>query len=285
MKQLVVGTAATVLTALVITGCSGEPRTGRIEVIASHYPFAWVAEEVGGPRVAVTNLTPPGVEPHDIELTPKQVVMVKRADLIIKEPSFQASLDAATPDADKVLDVAAITRAKANDPHVWLDPVRMRKIADAVATRLGAIDPDHRTAYRVRANHLDQQLSALDHDLAVGLQECARRSIVTSHDAFGYFSERYHLRQIPIAGIDPSNEPNARQLAAITTLVRREHVTTVFTEELVSPAVARTVARETGTRTDTLDPIEALSKDTADDDYLSLMRSNLSRLRKANDCT
>ena len=117
------------------------------------------------------------------------------------------------------------------------------------------------------------------------MKTCRTRTIVTSHAAFGHLAERYDLRQVPIAGIDPMNEPTPSELGRISDLVRREHITTVFTEELVSPAIAETVARETGARTATLDPIEGLGDDSRDETYMTLMRHDLDAIQKANDCS
>ena len=143
---------------------------------------------------------------------------------------------------------------------------------------------DNADTYAANAEELVADLTSLDADLAAGLETCEVRDIVTSHAAFGYLANAYDLVQVPIAGLDPSNEPSASQLAEISDLVREEGITTVFTETLVSPAVAQTVAREAGVETATLDPIEGLSDDTADQDYLSIMRSNLAALKKANGC-
>lgn len=276
-----------------------------ISVAASFYPFAFVAEQVGGDFVDVENLTSPGVEPHDLELKPKQVASVQDAGLVIFEEHFQAAVDDAVDQADRsddgTLDVASVVTLKPNqdgaqegeddhdhgddDPHTWLDPDNMIAITKAVASKLSAIDPDHAADYLGNAAALESELLLLDTDFTTGLQTCENRTIVTSHAAFQYLAARYDLTQVPIAGIDPSNEPSPAQLGDITQLVRAQGITTIFTEELVSPAIADTIAKETGATTATLDPIEGLSDDTADETYLTLMRKNLETLEKANRCS
>jgi zinc transport system substrate-binding protein len=126
----------------------------------------------------------------------------------------------------------------------------------------------------------------LDGDYRRGLAHCDRRDFVTSHAAFGYLAARYHLRQIPITGVDPESEPSPKRLANLIALVRSEHVTTVFFERLVSPRLAETVARDAGARAAVLDPIEGLTPSEQDRgaDYLSLMRRNLRELRRALGC-
>jgi zinc transport system substrate-binding protein len=281
-------------TLLPLASCSQDPGSDRTKVVAGLYPFAFVARNVGGPDVSVENLTTPGVEPHDLELTGRQVASVSEADLVIHFHGLQPAVDSAITDSTPALDVAAVVATEhaggqpdghdhaAIDPHVWLDPRRMETITEAVRDRLTSIDPVHAAAYRANAANLVAKLKRLDADFAAGLKSCQRRTIVTSHAAFGYLADRYRLTQVPIAGLDPANEPSARQLASITDLVRHEGVTTIFTEELVSPVVAETVSRETGARTATLNPIEGATGKK--DDYVSLMRENLAAIRKANGC-
>jgi zinc transport system substrate-binding protein len=249
-----------------------------------------VAEQVGGAYVDVENLTSPGVEPHDVELKPKQVGAIQDADLVIHQSGFQSAVDRALDEAgrpaDADVDVTDVAHQDGDDPHTWLDPRTMVAIAGAVADRLAQADPDHADAFAANAAELERRLTRLDRDLAAGLRDCETRTIVTSHDAFHYLAERYDLTQVPIAGLEPTNEPSPRQLAEISALVRREGITTIFTEELVSPAVAETVARETGARTATLDPIEGLGESNAKKEtYLTLMRRNLDALRAANGCS
>ncbi|MBC7592693.1 MAG: zinc ABC transporter substrate-binding protein [Kineosporiaceae bacterium] len=290
--------------ALVLAACGSGPgaKTTGIQVAASFYPLAFVAEQVGGTNVSVANLTAPGIEPHDLELKPKQVGAVQDAGLVIFESNFQAAIDDAIGQAGRdskdTIDVAKLVKLQPlpagegganghaeDDPHVWLDPVNMIAVTEAVRAKLSAIDPAHATAYRTNATVLTTKLKALDTSFSTALAQCATTKIVTSHAAFGYLTQRYGLEQIPIAGVDPSNEPSLAQLAVITNLVRKDKITTIFTEELVSPAIAETVAGATGAKTATLDPIEGLSDETAHENYLTLMAKNLSVIEKANNCS
>lgn len=285
---------AVVATALALTACGASPQgSGKTHVVAASYPFAFIAESVGGTQVHVDNLTAPGVEPHDLELKPKQVGAVQDADLVIFEKSFQAAVDQAVDQADRAstgtIDVASLVTplslGNSMDPHLWLDPLNMIAITKAVEAKLSDLDPDHARTYAANAKSLTATLAALDADFTAGLKACRTRTIVTSHAAFQYLAHRYGLRQIAIAGIDPSNEPALSQLATLTELVRTQHITTIFTEELVSPAIAQTLARAADVTTAVLDPIEGLSKKTAGENYVSLMTQNLAAIRKANTCS
>jgi len=284
---------------MLLFGCgSTNNADSKKHVVASFYPFAYIAEQVGGSFVKVDNLTSPGVEPHDLELKPQQVGAVQDADLVVYEKHFQSAVDSAVDQAGRssksTIDVASLLTLKhlqagagreQQDPHTWLDPNNMIVVTKAVATQLGVIDKAHADAYGANADKLISQLSALDADFSAGLKTCRTRTIVTSHAAFQYLAGRYGLTQVPIAGIDPTNEPSPSQLADIIALVRKEKFTTIFTEALVSPAIARTIADGTGTVTATLDPIEGLSDQTRHDTYVTLMRKNLQAIRKANSCS
>jgi zinc transport system substrate-binding protein len=299
---------ASVLAGLLATatlgGCAGRDRAAAdpahpLTAVVGFYPLQFLAERIGGPRVRVTNLVHPGAEPHDLELQPRQVATLADASLVIYLAGFQPALDDARADAAprSALDVSTVEplqpapagaeaqdggKKLAKDPHVWLDPVRFAAIAHAVAERFAAIDAANADGYRTRAAALTADLALLDRDYAEGLKTCARHEIVTSHAAFGYLAARYHLVQLPISGLSPEEEPTPQHLAAVADLARREAVTTIFFESLVSPKVARTLAREIDARVQVLDPIEGSAGGA---DYLSLMRTNLGRLRQALGCS
>lgn len=269
---------------LVLAGpaCVASTRAGggRVEVVAGLYPLAYVARQVGGDLVHVTDLTPPGAEPHDIELTPSQVGVVRSADVVVLVPGLQPAVDSAAP-RRRVLDAYAGLSRRADDPHVWLDPSRLAALAVTLARRLADVDPPHDTTYLQRGDDLARALSVLDRDYRTGLAHCTRRDVVTSHAAFGYLADRYGLHQVGISGLTPDAEPSPKQMAAAARYVREHHVTTVFVESLVSPKVSETVARETGARTAVLDPVENVA---TGDDYVSVMRRNLTALRTALGC-
>jgi zinc transport system substrate-binding protein len=257
-------------------------RAGRNGVVAAFYPLAYAVEQVGGPGLNVTNLTPAGAEPHDIELRPADVVKVKDAGLVLlMGHGFQPQLErvARTSPARtlSLLDTPGLGRI-GNDPHVWLDPLRYALVVRAVGKALHAEPAAARLVARLRA---------LDREYRAGLAHCARRDIVTSHAAFGYLAERYGLRQIAVEGLNPEAEPAPGDLARVVARVRASGATTVFTETLVSPRVARTVSRETGTRTAVLDPLEGLTSRAAaaGADYFTVMRANLAALRQGLGCS
>jgi zinc transport system substrate-binding protein len=266
----------------ILAACGGDGNqssgtSGQTEVVAAFYPLAWAAAEIGDGDVDVRNLTPPGVEPHDAELTARDVERIRSADVVLYlGGGFQPAVEDAVEGAEgRTVDL--LENPVGGDPHVWLDPVRFQGMARRIAQALGG---------SASATRLSGELKSLNEDFETGLGRCRRRQIVTAHDAFGYLARRYRLEQVPITGISPETEPTPRQLERVIERVRQTGATTIFFETLVSPRLAETVARETGAGTAVLNPIEGLTDEqaTSGEDYLSLMRENLASLRRALGC-
>jgi zinc transport system substrate-binding protein len=286
-------------TVAVLAGCGGDSAgDDRRKVVAAFYPLAWAAEEIAADEVDVVNLTPPGVEPHDVELTAGDVERLDDADVVLYlGGGFMPALEDAVEGHPLAVDLLAGQQLRegtdehghgeneeereggepAADPHVWLDPTRFTAIARAIAETIG--EP-------ADADGLVARLDELDGDFRQGLASCERHEIVTSHAAFGYLADAYGLEQIALTGVSPEAEPSPRTLEELVEEVEHEGATTVFFETLVSPRLAETVAREAGARTAKLDPLEGLSEEDLDagQDYLSVMRENLAALREALGC-
>jgi zinc transport system substrate-binding protein len=264
-------------------GCGGSDghSSTREKVVASFYPLAFAAEQVGGETVSVENLTRPGAEPHDLEVSPSDVSKIKSADLVLLlGHGFQPQLEDAAgsgPEVVALLDTPALDLHPDGDPHVWLDPIRYMKIVD----RIGVVLRRPAAVSRLLA-----RLRKLDNDYRRGLADCARRDIVTSHEAFAYLAERYGLNQIAVTGLNPEAEPTPQGLQQTVDVVRASDATTVYFERLVSPRLAETVARETGTKTAVLDPIEGITDTERKQgaDYFTLMRANLRALQAGLGC-
>ena len=263
---------------------------GRVSVVASSYPLVDAARGVGGDAVDVTNLTPVGVEPHDIELNPRQIDRLATADLVLYlGDGFQPAVEDAVRVAEKAIDLrAGLAEAVEGDAHVWLDPVLFKQVVRGIETALVDVDPTGAAGHHARADDYRRRLDDLDVEFRTGLADCDRRVVVTSHEAFGYLARRYRLEEVAISGLSPDAEPDPRHLAELADLVRSRGVTTIFTEELVSPKVAETLAREAGVKTAVLNTIEGVAEEgepgNENIDYFSLMGDNLAALRTALGC-
>ncbi len=289
------------------TGCTAFSDDEGTQVAAAFYPLEFVAERVGGGLIEVEELTTPGKEPHDLEPTIKETALIAGADLVLHERGFQPSIDNAVDQnaTGIVLDAAEIVGLQPFDeglegdddhhgddghdhdgdldPHFWLDPLRLADLGDAVADALIEIDPDHEDDFRANAASLRFDLEELNRSFSAGLADCDRRTIVVSHDAFGYLG-KYGLFIAPVAGLSPEAEPTPADLGELQQLITEAGITTVFGERLASPRLTATLADDMGVSTAILDPIEGLSDETADEDYLSLMTKNLTALQEANRC-
>ncbi|MEU0839355.1 metal ABC transporter substrate-binding protein [Streptomyces sp. NPDC005962] len=312
-----VGAAAMGLTTL--TACSSHPGDGRtggkLDVVASFYPMQFLAQRIGGSHVHVSTLTKPGVEPHDLEISPRQTAQLSEAGLVVYLKGLQPSVDQAIGQAEPrhVADAASYTSLEDHgtevegedghehgghdehghdahtvhegdasaDPHIWLDPVRYARVAEGVGKALQKADPDHAAAYRKNTAALVKQLGALNDDFKTGLKGRRTDTFITTHAAFGYLSERYGLRQEAISGVDPESEPSPARMRGLHSVAKKDKVNTVFFETLVSDKTAKTLAGDLHLKTDVLDPLEGIGEKSKGRDYLEVMRSNLTALRKA----
>ncbi|WP_042800872.1 metal ABC transporter substrate-binding protein [Streptomyces sp. C] len=315
--------AATVaLGATALTACSGTAGAagssdGKLHVTASFYPLQFLAEQIGGDHVKVDTLTKPGVEPHDLEITPKQTGQLSESDVVLYLKSLQPAVDKAVAQSGvkNVVDAATLTKLEAHgtsgegheghdhaaegepghdhghdhaaegeagqDPHVWLDPAKYAEIAKGFGAALEKADPGHAADYKKNTDELVAKLGALDTEFKDGLKNTASRTFITTHSAFGYLAERYGLDQEGISGVDPESEPSPARMKDLQAIAKKDNVTTVFFETLASDKTAKTLARDTGLQTDVLDPLEGITDTSQGADYFEVMRSNLKNLRKA----
>ena len=167
------------------------------------------------------------------------------------------------------------------DPHFWLDPQRMIKVAETLESSFAQVDPANANDYKAGLDKLKTALTNLDTQYTKGLSSCQHKTFITSHAAFGYLADRYKLTQASISGIDPETEPSPAEMANIKSVVQSTGVKTIFTEELVSDAPAKAIAAETGAETSVLSPLESKPERG---DYTDAMTSNLERLKGALVC-
>jgi zinc transport system substrate-binding protein len=258
---------------LAAAGCGGDGPGGEgTTVAAGAYPLAFLAGEIAAAGVTVEDLTPPGVEPHDLELGPRDVARVREADVVFLLHGFQPAVEQAAEGAGGDV-VNLLPTGSDGDPHLWLDPSEATVLAERMA--------EHMPVDRARVQVLLHRLEELDIQYEVGLGDCERHSIAVSHAAFGQLADRYGLEQIPLAGRTPGAEATPEDLARAARLVRERGITTIFVEPLVAPDEAETLARETGTKTAVLDPVES---EPEGGNYFSAMQANLAALREALGC-
>ncbi|MFW2514560.1 metal ABC transporter substrate-binding protein [Demequina sp. SO4-13] len=310
--------AITAVAALTLAGCaaggtsptastegSAVPDDAAISVAAAFYPLQFVAERVGGEFASVVPLTAPGVEPHDLELSPAVVREIQGVDVVLFLSEFQPAVDEAvsttqvrTMDAHHIVEEHESVHAdedeaheeddshddhdhSAGDPHFWLDPTLLAEYAHEVSVELADIDPANAGTYATNAEELESELLALDQSYEDGLAQCERRDIFVSHEAFGYLTERFGLEQHGLSGLDPEAEPSPARVREVRDEVLATGATNVYSESLVDAAAIEALASDAGVETGVLDPLEGVS---GDDDYIDVMTRNLDALRAGLGC-
>ncbi len=280
-----------------------QTNTEGVQVVASFYPLAEFARQVGGSLVHVTTVVPADSEPHEYEPTPQELAKVYGAAVFLYngsgvDPWAERIAGELRQKGVRVINMsetvpllsAPVVEGQASespfDPHFWLNPVLVQKQVEIIRDAFIGVDPIHNSTYMSQAEVYKRQLQQLDQDYNNGLSVCARRDIVTSHAAFGYLATQYNLSVINISGISPEVEPSARVVSEIAKTAREKHINYIFFETLVSPKFAQTVASEIGATTLVFNPLEGLTHEEiqAGKNYLSVMRDNLQNLRTALEC-
>ena len=292
-----------------LSACSGANaatgNTDKFDVVASFYPMAFLAEQIGGNHAHVTDLTQPGQEPHDLEISARQTAQLQESDAVLYLKNLQPSVDDAVAQSEvrTKIDAASLTSLEKHgnevgghaashdsskneelaglDPHIWLDPVRYAQVAKGVGAAFAKADPDHAADYKKNTAALVKKLDALNTRFKDGLSGSKSKVFVTTHAAFGYLAERYGLTEEAINGLDPESEPSAARVKDLEKMAKADGVTTVFYETLVSDKTAKTIAADAGLKTDVLDPIEGITSKSRGKDYFSVQEANLKALQTA----
>jgi len=270
---------------VLLAGCgtSAAGEEDALDVVTTSHPLQFTAEAVAGDRASVTSILAAGADSHNAEISTRQVADLTGADVVVHLSGMSGAIDDALSSRPPEHLVDAVTYADDDhDPHFWLDPSRMASLGRDVAQELSEVDPDGAEAYAAAADEFAAQMDALDTEYAQALAGCQDAALVTSHEAFGYLADRYGLRQIGIAGIDPEVEPSPARIRDVMEIAQENDVTTIFFEGSANPAVSEKLARDLGVSTAVLHPVEQVEEGT---DYLSLMRENLQALRTGLNCS
>ncbi|MGA2141265.1 MAG: metal ABC transporter substrate-binding protein [Brevinematales bacterium] len=290
--------------AMFFTSCGGGKGSsashgtgGKVLVYSSFYAMYDLAEKIGGDKIVLSNLVPAGMEPHDWEPSPGDMVNLEKADvLILNGASMEGWADKVIPALNnkKLVVVVTSTNIKLHenldknenlkyDPHVWLYPLNAVKQMEEIEAALTNADPADAEFFRSNLIYYTSKFTELDRGYREALKDVGRRTIIVSHQAFGYMCEAYGLKQIPIEGLEADAEPSAGRMALIADFARKNGVKYIFFEDLVSPKVAQAIAREIGAKAETFNPLEGLTdKEIAEGkEYISVMKDNLATLVKA----
>jgi len=260
-----------------------------LRVVTSFYPVYVVALNVtaGIPGVEVSNLASPHVGClHDYQLTAGDVRRLADADLLLvngagMEP-FLGKVAQQSPGV-RVVGVSEGIALLDDNPHVWVSLEGARRQTENIAAALAAAAPDRADAFRANASAYSASLSALEEKMRAALAPYAGTPIVTFHQAFPYFARDFDLDLAGEIEREPGAEPSARELADTVKLVRERKVKALFAEPQFPDKSAQVVARETGVRVYSLDPVVTGPSDPAEarGAYLRAMEKNLEVLQEA----
>ncbi len=271
---------------LLLSGCTVTPTSNKLQVVVSVYVLEEFAKRIGGNNIDVVNLVPPGIEPHDFELSAQDRIKLQNANILLTiGVGFEHWLNEVAPKLKKTLIVRTGEgiATDPNDPHVWLDPNLAKAMALRIRDALITADPKNQTTYFTNTRTLVSELSALDALYRTTLAMRKRDLFISSHNAFSYLAKAYGLRQESIAGANPETDVSAKRVREIINLINTQRIPVVFSEAFLDPKIAEAIAKETSATVMTLVPVENLSTQERNDgeNYFSLMKKNLYALFSA----
>jgi zinc transport system substrate-binding protein len=304
MRKL--GLISVALLAALLTACGNNTSTkheGTLNIYTTIYPLQYFTERIAGKHANVSAIIPPGADAHTFEPSTKDMVKISEGDAFIynqsKSDEFSSSVaDTLKEEKVPVIDAAqGITLAHmkeheesekehdhgAYDPHIWLDPVLAQQMADNIYQQLVHLKPQAKKDFKKNHDQLIKDLQALDGKFKEKIEKAPKKTFIVSHAAYGYWAERYGLKQIAISGLSPAHEPTQHQIQNIIEYTNKEKINYILFEANVNNKVAATIKNETGTESLTLQNLETLTKKDIKKkrDYISIMNDNIDTLTKA----
>ncbi len=311
MQRLAAMAIAASLTAVVIAGCGSEgPSESEVSVVATTTVLGDLARNVVGDAAVVVVLMPVGVNPHDFQPSAQQVAAIQKADLVVAnglglEEGLADVLEAAVSDGARVWEVGpdieprlfaeapnSVEESDADqhqegllDPHFWLDPLRVADAARLLAEQLSEAAPGHDWSVGAQAYATElEQVHAESIEILAAVPDAGRK-LVTNHQSFGYFSDRYGFEMIGtvIPGGATLANPSSSELASLVETIEREQVTAIFTEAVESDVLARTVAAEVGYEVEIVELYTGSlgEEGTEGGTLIGLLRANARRIAEA----
>lgn len=292
---------------LLLSGCKTESpaknSSDKLKVYASFYPIYFAAEQIGKDKIDLHSVIPNGSEPHDYEPSIREIANIENGDIFIfngvgMEPWAEKLSENLAQKGIKTLNLSEYVELRKiedeehdhddhdhdlYDPHIWLDPINMDKIAKQIMLEFSGIDKRNENFYKENYEEFSEKLRELNLSFSSQLENLSKNKILVSHQAFGYLTKRYGLEQIPVTGITPHEEPSPGTIAKLLDIIEEEGYEYIFLESLASPKVVELLAKEGKLKILELNPISGLTKEQQEknEDYFSLMKKNLENLKKA----
>ncbi len=292
-----------------------------VKVITSFYPLFELAEKIGGERVEASYIVPPGADPHEFEPSLREIAEIENANLFLYngaglEPWSEKVEENLQGKDVKIINMSSLFdllkgddhhhehddekhhHHKHNDnddhhhhhhkedPHFWLDPVKFQKMGEKIFEEFIKLDPEGEEYYKKNKENVISSLKKLDKDYKEGLSDCRLERVVISHASLGYLEKRYNFKMEAVSGISPMEEPSPQEMAKIADIVKEENIPYIFAETTIPTEISQTIAKEAGAEILTFNPIASPTKEEIEEgaSYISLMKENLEKLKKALDC-
>jgi zinc transport system substrate-binding protein len=279
---------------------------GRVQVITSFRPFTLLVGPIGGDHITITQILPPGADPHDYEPTPNDAVALKNGRIFFYAGPFlepwAADLAASSnPDIKLVTFADAISVPEydqmknryagfpnmSQDPHLWLSPQLTEYYVAHVARELSEIDPENASDYQNNAAEFEKRLKQLNSDYEAGFSNCTTRTFLSSHSFLDYIAATYNLTQISIAGMSPDAQPSIKQMSAIIEEAKAHNVRGVLVEPEEAEDLSKSISAELALPVYSFTTMEVLPAGPLKEggnDYVAIMENNLQEMKKAMLC-
>ena len=259
-------------------------------VMVSTFALYDISRTVAGDTLEIKTVVPLGGDAHAYSPTPSDVATLSKAPLfLINGAGFEGwvdSLKTTLPSSVRIVDMSAHVGLLDNDPHYWLSIDNMIEMTREIQRQFSALSPKNQAVYEANAYRYIEALQELKQRYETGLKECKNRTLVTNHNAFGYLAYSNDLKNISIIGLSSDEQPSAKKMGEISTLMQKEKINTIFFEELIDDNVAQTIAKSSGAHAQSLQPLENITQSEFDANatYISIMENNLMKLRSAMEC-
>lgn len=290
--------------AAILSACNGnenkqhESERDRLTIVASFYTMYEFTQQIVQDKADVKLLVPAHASPHHWEPAPKDLKAVQQADLFIYSSEYFETwidkIETSMRNHDirfvKASEGIALLEGEETDhhdhqfdPHVWLSPVYAMQLVNNIAAAIVEADPDNVEFYEKNRERYLERLEQLHDEYQSALKEINHRTIVTEHAAFGYLAHEYGLEEKSIAGLTPSLEPSASELAELKRFLQREKIEVIYVDALSKAEIAHTLAKEANVQIETLSTLEGLTKEQQEQGltYIEIMKQNLKALEKS----
>lgn len=261
-----------------------------------------IVKNVAKDSVNIQNIVPFGVSLHTYEPTPKDIIKIQKSDILLfsgagLEPWIKGFVtNTKSIDISKVVSLRELDHDEHErdhhhdhsgvDPHYWLDIDNMILATKKIRDELIALKPDAKDFYVKNSDAYIELLQSVDSEYKSALSSCRLDTIVVNHDAFSYLSLRYGFKTLPLSGLSPEAEPNAKKIIKLVEVIKATKVKVIFSENFVSDKAMKNIAKESNTKSDILQPMGNISASEANAgvSYTDIMRANLLKIKEALEC-